>query len=75
MLTWESDVEPLIWHREVWEEADLCRVVSEQPGAEGRRQRGAGQSPEGLREAAVLCHQQVVVRALEMERVESELDT
>lgn len=72
--TWESDVESLVGHREVREEADLRRVVSKQARAERWRQRGARQSPQRLWEAAVLGHQQMVVRALQVERVKGELD-
>lgn len=73
--TREGDVESLVGYREVRQEADLSRVVSEQAGAQRRRQRGARQPPEGLREAAVLRHQQMIVRALQVEGVEGELDT
>lgn len=75
ILTGESDVESLVGDREVGEEADLSRVVSKQAGTERRGQRGACQPPQGLREAAVLRHQQMVMRALEVEGVEGELDT
>lgn len=74
-LTRERDVEALVRNGEVREEANLSRVVSKEPGAQMWRQRGARQSPQGLREAAVLRHQQVVVRALQMESVEVKLDT
>lgn len=74
-LTRESDVESLIGNREVGQKADLSRVVSKQACAERRRQRGTCQSPQGLRETPILCHQQMVVRALKVERVEGELDT
>lgn len=73
--TREGDVESLVGDGEVRQEADLSRVVPEQAGAEGRRQRGARQPPQGLREAAVLRHQQMIVRALQVEGVEGELDT
>lgn len=75
LLTGESDVESLVGNGKVRQKADLCRVVSEQARAEWGRQRGARQSPQGLREAAILRHQQMVVRALEVEGVEGELDT
>lgn len=75
ILTRESDVEPLVGNREVRQKADLSRVVSEQACTERRRQCGARQSPQGLREAAVLRHQQMVMRALKVESVEGELDT
>lgn len=75
ILTRESDVESLVGHGEVREKADLRRVVSKQACAERRRQRGARQPPQGLREAAVLGHQQMVVRALKVECVEGELNT
>lgn len=75
ILTRESDVESLIGHREVREEAYLSRVVSKQACAEWRRKCWAGQSPQRLSEAAVLCHQQMVMRAFEVESVECELDT
>ncbi|KAF3833636.1 hypothetical protein F7725_024840, partial [Dissostichus mawsoni] len=70
ILTRESDVESLVGNREVGEEADLSRVVSKQACAERGRQRGAHQPPQGLGEAAVLRHQQEVMRALQVERVE-----
>lgn len=73
--TREGDVESLVGDGEVRQEADLSRVVSKQAGAQRRRQRGACQPPEGLREAAVLRHQQMIVRALQVEGVEGELDT
>lgn len=72
--TREGDVESLVGDGEVRQEADLSRVVSKQAGAQGRRQRGARQPPEGLGEAAVLRHQQMIVRALQVEGVEGELD-
>lgn len=75
ILTGESDVESFVGNREVGEKADLSRVISKQACAERRRQSGARQSPEGLREAAVLRHQQMVVRTLQVEGVEGELDT
>lgn len=74
ILTREGDVESLVGNGEVGEKADLRRVVSKQARAERRRQRGARQSPQRLREAAVLRHQQMVVWALEVESVEGELD-
>lgn len=74
-LTREGDVESLIGNRKVREEADLSRVVSKKACAERRRQRRPRQSPQGLREAPVLCHQQMVMRALKVEGVEGELDT
>lgn len=74
ILTRESDVESLIGNREVGEEADLSRVVSKQACAERGGQRGAHQPPQGLGEAAILRHQQEVMRALQVERVEGELD-
>lgn len=73
--TREGDVESLVGDGEVRQEADLSRVVPKEAGAKRRRQRGARQPPEGLREAAVLRHQQMIVRALQVERVEGELDT
>lgn len=73
--TWESDVKSLVWNREVREEADLGCVVSKQAGTERWWQGGACQSPQGLRETAVLCYQQMVVRTLQVESVKGELYT
>lgn len=75
ILTRESDVKSLVGNGEVREKADLSRVVSKQSCTERWRQCGARQSPQRLREAAILCHQQEVVRALKVEGVEGELDT
>lgn len=72
-FTRERDVEALVGDGEVGEEADLGGVVPEEPGTEGGGQGGARQPPQGLGEAAVLRHQQVVVRALQVEGVEGEL--
>lgn len=75
VLTREGDVESLVRNGKVRQEADLCCVVSKKSCAERWGQRGAREPPKGLREAAVLCHQQMVVRALQVEGVEGELDT
>lgn len=75
ILTRECDVESLVGNGEVRQKADLSRVVSKQACTERRRQGGACQSPQGLREAAILCHQQMVMRTLKVEGVEGELDT
>lgn len=37
LSTWESDVEALVGHREVGEEADLSGVVAEESSTERRR--------------------------------------
>lgn len=75
VLTREGDVETLIGNGEVREKADLSRVVPKQACAEGRGQRGARQSPQRLRETPIFCHQQMVMRALQVKRVEGELNT
>ena len=74
-FTGEGDVEALVGDGEVGEEADLGGVVPEEPRAQGGGQGGARQPPQGLGEAAVLRHQQVVVGALQVEGVEGELHT
>lgn len=73
-LTGKRDVESFIGHGEVREKADLGCIVSEQACAECQRQCGACQSPKRLREAAVLCHQQMVMGTFKVEGVEGELD-
>lgn len=75
VLTWEGDVETLVGNGEVGEKADLSRVVPKQACAERRGQRGARQSPQRLRETPIFCHQQMIMRALQVKRVEGELNT
>lgn len=71
--TRKGDIEALVRHGEVGDEAELDAEVAEQAGFDGRRQHGACESGHRLGEAAVLGNEQVIVGVFQVERVEEEL--
>lgn len=59
---------------EVGDEAQLGSEVAKETGVEGKGPLGACEACHGLSEAAVLCHQQVIVVILQVESMEGELN-
>lgn len=75
LCTWEGDVESLERYGEVRNEAQLGLEVAVKAGVDGCRPLRAGESRQRLCKAAIFCYQEVVVVILQVEGMESELDT
>lgn len=75
VLTWEGDVETLIGHGEVWDEANLSREVSKEPRTKRGREPRARQLLQWLSKAGIFSDEEVVVAILQVKGMKGEEHT